>query len=128
MSPGRGQSEDSRQKAGGGTVQGWPLAPSCHVALSLSLLTPIMGIKTKKQRKVSKVTVSKGESAGSGEETLISGPGDRDTETAGDNVISMESMVTLPDPALSPLYVDAITKLKAGRYMEAVERLLRVIR
>ena len=87
-----------------------------------------MGIKTKKQRKVSKVAVSK-DSGGSGEDNLIEAGSDTDKEVvAGDNVISMESMVTLPDPALSPLYVDAITKLKAGRYKEAVESLLKVIR
>ena len=87
-----------------------------------------MGIKTKKPRKVSKVTVSKSDTAGSGEENLIeASEADKEVGT-GDNVISMESMVPLPDPALSPLYVDAITKLKAGRYKEAVESLLRVIR
>ena len=87
-----------------------------------------MGIKTKKQRKVSKVTVSKGESAGSGEETLISGPGDRDTETAGDNVISMESMVSIPEPQFNQLYLDAITKLKYGNYKHAEDALLKIIR
>ena len=93
-----------------------------------------MGIKTKKQRKISKVTETKCETAGSSEENLIScvsqsqGQGEKDVVSGDKNVISMESMVTLPDPALSPLYVDAITKLKAAKYKEAVESLLKVIR
>ena len=91
-----------------------------------------MGIKTKKQRKISKVTESKSETAGSSEETLISPVSQSQTEQDGvrgnSNVISMESMVSLPDPSLSPLYVDAITKLKAAKYKEAVESLLKVIR
>ena len=91
-----------------------------------------MGIKTKKQRKISKVTETKCETAGSSEENLIScvsqSQGEKDVVSGDKNVISMESMVTLPDPALSPLYVDAITKLKAAKYKEAVESLLKVIR
>ena len=89
-----------------------------------------MGIKTKKQRKISKVTLTKTDTAGSGEENLIEGGSDTDRETvvSRDNVISMESMVSLPDPSLTPLYVDAIAKLKAGRYKEAVESLQKVIR
>ena len=72
--------------------------------------------------------------AGSSEENLIScvsqsqSQGEKDVVSGDKNVISMESMVTLPDPALSPLYVDAITKLKAAKYKEAVESLLKVIR
>ena len=89
-----------------------------------------MGIKTKKQRKISKVTLTKTDTAGRGEENLIEGGSDTDRETvvSRDNVISMESMVSLPDPSLTPLYVDAIAKLKAGRYKEAVESLQKVIR
>ena len=92
-----------------------------------------MGIKTKKQRKISRVTETKCESsAGSSEENLIScvsqGQPDSDVGSERNNVISMESMVSLPDPALSPLYVDAITKLKAAKYKEALESLLKVIR
>ena len=92
-----------------------------------------MGIKTKKQRKISRVTETKCEgSAGSSEENLIScvshSQTENDVESERNNVISMESMVTLPDPALSPLYVDAITKLKAAKYKEALESLLKVIR
>ena len=97
-----------------------------------------MGIKTKKQRKISKVTETKCETAGSSEENLIcvgQSQTEKDVVSSGSsgssgshNVISMESMVSLPDPALSPLYVDAITKLKAAKYKEAVESLLKVIR
>ena len=93
-----------------------------------------MGIKTKKQRKISKVTETKAETAASSEENLISCESPSQTEqdvvsgSGSNNVISMESMVSLPDPSLSPLYVDAITKLKAAKYKEAVESLLKVIR
>ena len=91
-----------------------------------------MGIKTKKHRKISKVTETKCETAGSSEENLIACVGqsqpEKDVVSGNKNVISMESMVTLPDPALSPLYVDAITKLKAAKYKEAVKSLLKVIR
>ena len=80
------------------------------------------------------MTETKCETAGSSEENLIC-VGQSQTEkdvvssgSGGHNVISMESMVSLPDPALSPLYVDAITKLKAAKYKEAVESLLKVIR
>ena len=91
-----------------------------------------MGIKTKKQRKISKVTETKSETSASSEENLISCESPSQTEqdvvSGSNNVISMESMVSLPDPSLSPLYVDAITKLKAAKYKEAVESLLKVIR
>ena len=81
-----------------------------------------MGIKTKKHRKISKVTETKCETEGSSEENLIACVGqsqpEKDVVSEKNNVISMESMVSLPDPALSPLYVDAITKLKAAKYKE----------
>ena len=88
-----------------------------------------MGIKTKtvcvkKQRKVSsKVDVSSDET----HDILIDDNGTEDNHDGG-NVISMESMVCLPDPSLTPIYHDAIKKLKSGHYKTAEESLLKIVR
>ena len=94
-----------------------------------------MGIKTKtvcvkKQRKVSKVqadVVSSDEAP----DILIEDSANvqlSDDEDRGKNVISMESMVCLPDPSMNPLYREAIQKLKSGYFKEAEDKLLRIIK
>ena len=42
--------------------------------------------------------------------------------------ISMESMVCLPDPATTPLFHEAIARLKYGNYKQAEDSLLKIIR
>ena len=98
-----------------------------------------MGIKTKtvcvkkQQRKLSKV-VEKSD-GGNGEEAqniLIDDTvheDDKVSEQQDDNSdISMESMVHLQDPSLTPIFVDAIAHLKHGHFKQAEEKLLRLIR
>ena len=94
-----------------------------------------MGIKTKtvcvkKQRKVSKVQA---DVASSDElpDILIEesvNKQESEDEHRGKNVISMESMVTIQEPAFKQLYLDAIAKLKYGNFKHAEDNLLRIIR
>ena len=91
-----------------------------------------MGIKTKtvcvkKQRKVSSKTSSQAEVIGDNEtnDILID---DSEVKHGGSNAISMESMVCLPDPSLTPFYLDAIHLLKNGNYKLAEDNLSKIIR
>ena len=101
-----------------------------------------MGIKTKtvcvkKQRKLSKV-VEKSDGGNSEPEPtqniLIDDTVHDDDDRASDSQeydkkdISMESMVHLQDPSLTPLYVDAISKLKHGQLKQAEDKLLKLTR
>ena len=100
-----------------------------------------MGIKTKtvcvkKQRKLSKVlpvVVNDVDGNGSDEahDILIENTDtgqENDNRSGGRNVISMESMVTIQEPAFKQLYLDAIAKLKYGNFKHAEDNLLRIIR
>ena len=94
-----------------------------------------MGIKTKtvcvkKQRKVSKVQTDVASSDESPDILIEDSVNNQlpEDEHQGKNVISMESMVCLPDPSLNPLYREAIHKLKSGYFKQAEDNLLRIIR
>ena len=104
-----------------------------------------MGIKTKtvcvkKQRKSSKVlpgcVVSDGNGSDESHDILIDNNKHSDsTESGGEDdtgrsrsVISMESMVSIPEPQFNQLYLDAIAKLKYGNYKHAEDDLLKIIR
>ena len=100
-----------------------------------------MGIKTKtvcvkKQRKQpSKAAAA---AAASEQHDAESGDGEgdilavREGEDRGGGeergAISMESMVCLPDPATTPLFHEAIARLKYGNYKQAEDSLLKIIR
>ena len=102
-----------------------------------------MGIKTKtvcvkKQRKLSKVlpvvvndVASDGNGSDEAHDILIENTDtgqENDNRSGGRNVISMESMVTIQEPAFKQLYLDAIAKLKYGNFKHAEDNLLRIIR
>lgn len=100
-----------------------------------------MGIKTKtvcvkKQRKLSKVLpvvndVSDGNGSDEAHDILIENTDtgqENDNRSGGRNVISMESMVTIQEPAFKQLYLDAIAKLKYGNFKHAEDNLLKIIR
>ena len=99
-----------------------------------------MGIKTKtvcvkKQRKLSKVlpcnAVSDGNGSDEAHDILIENTDtgqEDDTRHRGRSVISMESMVTIQEPAFHQLYLDAIAKLKYGNFKHAEDNLLKIIR
>ena len=100
-----------------------------------------MGIKTKtvcvkKQRKLSKVLpvvndVSDGNGSDESHDILIDNTDtgqENDNRPGGRNVISMESMVTIQEPAFKQLYLDAIAKLKYGNFKHAEDNLLKIIR
>ena len=102
-----------------------------------------MGIKTKtvcvkKQRKLSKVlpvvvndVVNDGNGSDEAHDILIENTDtgqENDNRSGGRNVISMESMVTIQEPAFKQLYLDAIAKLKYGNFKHAEDNLLRIIR
>ena len=103
-----------------------------------------MGIKTKtvcvkKQRKSSKVlpgcVVSDGNGSDESHDILIDNNKHSNTESGGEDdasrsrsVISMESMVSIPEPQFNQLYLDAIAKLKYGNYKHAEDALLKIIR
>ena len=95
-----------------------------------------MGIKTKtvcvkKQRKQpSKAAAA---AAASEQHDAESGDGEGDilaVREGGEDrgAISMESMVCLPDPATTPLFHEAIARLKYGNYKQAEDSLLKIIR
>ena len=95
-----------------------------------------MGLKTKtvcvkKQRKLSKNIVHQQEASNGDEihDTLLDSDADDKIVTgSGKNVISMESMVCLPDPSLTPLYLEAIKCLKTGQNKVAEDNLNKIIR
>ena len=97
-----------------------------------------MGIKTKtvcvkKQRKQPSKAAAASEQhdteSGDGEGDILAV---REGEGRGGGedreAISMESMVCLPDPATTPLFHEAIARLKYGNYKQAEDSLLKIIR
>ena len=98
-----------------------------------------MGIKTKtvcvkKQRKQPSKAAAAA-AAASEQHDAESGDGEGDIlavrEGGGGEdggAISMESMVCLPDPATTPLFHEAIARLKYGNYKQAEDSLLKIIR
>ena len=96
-----------------------------------------MGIKTKtvcvkKQRKQPSKAAA---AAASEQHDAESGDGEgdilavREGEAREDRgAISMESMVCLPDPATTPIFHEAIARLKYGNYKQAGDSLLKIIR
>ena len=92
-----------------------------------------MGIKTKtvcvkKQRKVSSKTSAPSEVIGDETHDILIDDSNNEVKHGGSNVISMESMVCLPDPSLTPVYLNAINLLKNGNYKLAEENLSKIIR
>ena len=101
-----------------------------------------MGIKTKtvcvkKQRKQpSKAAAAAAAASEQHDAESGDGEGDilavREGEARGGvedrGAISMESMVCLPDPATTPLFHEAIARLKYGNYKQAEDSLLKIIR
>ena len=96
-----------------------------------------MGIKTKtvcvkKQRKQPSKAAAAAASeqhdaeSGDGEGDILAVREGEGREDRG--AISMESMVCLPDPATTPLFHEAIARLKYGNYKQAEDSLLKIIR
>ena len=98
-----------------------------------------MGIKTKtvcvkKQRKQPSKAAAAA-AAASEQHDAESGDGEGDILAVREGeggeergAISMESMVCLPDPATTPLFHEAIARLKYGNYKQAEDSLLKIIR